>query len=304
MEEKITLCGDNCIECPRYNAHSDEELRNIAELWYRVGWRDHIVSKVEIKCEGCSSAKTCTYHLVECTKVHNVDKCNQCAEFPCEKISNMLERSKEYQKRCQEVCSDAEYEMLERAFFDKENNLRKGEVERMVLLVVDTQKLITTPDLYNFSAFEAAVKTLIAAARENGVEVIYARHDDGVGAELTKGTPGFEIYEGFRPQLAEKIFDKTVNSSFKGAGLLEYLREKNVHTVVVVGLQTDYCIDATIKCGFEHGFKMTVPENANTTFDNDFMTGEQSYKYYNEFMWKGRYAEFISVEETIERMKG
>ena len=117
MEEKITLCGDNCIECPRYNAHSDEELRNIAELWYRVGWRDHIVSKVEIKCEGCSSAKTCTYHLVECTKAHNVDKCNQCAEFPCEKISNMLERSKEYQKRCKEVCSDAEYEMLEKAFF-------------------------------------------------------------------------------------------------------------------------------------------------------------------------------------------
>ena len=41
----------------------------------------------------------------------------------------------------------------------------------MVLLVVDTQKLITTPDLYNFNAFEDAVKTLIAAARENGVEV-------------------------------------------------------------------------------------------------------------------------------------
>ena len=29
----------------------------------------------------------------------------------------------------------------------------------MVLLVVDTQKLIITPDLYNFAAFEAAVKT-------------------------------------------------------------------------------------------------------------------------------------------------
>lgn len=58
----------------------------------------------------------------------------------------------------------------------------------MVLLVVDTQKLITTPDLYNFNAFEDAVKTLIAAARENNVEVIYVRHDDGVDAELTKGT--------------------------------------------------------------------------------------------------------------------
>lgn len=174
----------------------------------------------------------------------------------------------------------------------------------MVLLVVDTQKLITTPDLYNFAAFEAAVKTLIVAARENDVEVIFVRHDDGIGAELTKGTPGFEIYESFSPQMDEKIFDKTVNSSFKDTGLLEYLVAKNVQTVVVVGLQTDYCIDATIKCGFEHGFKMIVPENANSTFDNAFMTGAQSYQYYNEFMWKGRYAECISVEETIERMKG
>ncbi len=174
----------------------------------------------------------------------------------------------------------------------------------MVLLVVDTQRLITNPDLYNFNAFENAVKTLITAARENNVEVIYVRHDDGAGAELTKGTPGFEIYEDFYPQPDEKIFDKTVNSSFKGTGLLEYLTKKNVRIVAVVGLQTDYCIDATIKCGFEHGFKMIVPENANTTFDNAFMTGEQSYKYHNEFMWKDRYAECISVEETIARMKG
>ncbi len=174
----------------------------------------------------------------------------------------------------------------------------------MVLLVVDTQKLITTPDLYNFNAFENAVKTLIVAARENNVEVIYVRHDDGKDAELTRGTEGFEIYEGFESNQGEKIFDKTVNSSFKYTGLLEYLKEKDVRTVVVVGLQTDYCIDATIKCGFEHGFKMIVPENANSTFNNAFMTGEQSYKYYNEFIWKGRYAECISVEETIERMKG
>ncbi len=169
----------------------------------------------------------------------------------------------------------------------------------MVLLVVDTQKLITNRKLYNFDNFVNNVKMLITVAREKGIEVIYVRHDDGVGAELTKGMPGFEIYEGFRPQQGEMIFDKTVNSSFKGTGLLEYLREKNVQTVIVVGLQTDYCIDATIKCGFEHGFKIIVPQNANSTFDNDFMSAEASYEYYNEFMWKGRYAECISVEKTI-----
>lgn len=173
----------------------------------------------------------------------------------------------------------------------------------MVLLVVDTQKLITNQNLYNFNVFESNVKKLIAKARENGVEIIFVRHDDGAGAELTKGTPGFEIYEGFKPHQNEMIFDKTVNSSFKDTGLPEYLKERNVQTVIVVGLQTDYCIDATVKCGFEHGFKMIVPENSNSTFDNAFMSAKESYRYYNEFMWKNRYAECISVEETIDRMK-
>ena len=79
----------------------------------------------EIACTGCSSHKQCTYHLVECIKEHNVEKCNQCAKFPCGKINDMLERSGEYQKRCKEVCSEEEYDMLEKAFFNKENNLRK-----------------------------------------------------------------------------------------------------------------------------------------------------------------------------------
>lgn len=173
----------------------------------------------------------------------------------------------------------------------------------MVLLVVDTQRLITNADLYNFDLFQNNVKKIIASARDNGIEVIYIRHDDGPDAELTRGTDGFEIYEGFEPQQGEKIFDKTVNSSFKGTGLLEYLKEKKEQTVIVVGLQTDYCIDATVKSGFEHGFKMIVPEYANSTFDNPYMSAEVNYKYYNEFMWKGRYAECISVDETIDRMK-
>jgi len=32
------------------------------------------------------------------------------------------------------------------------------------------------------------------------------------------------------------------------------------------------------------------------------MSAEQSYKYYNEFIWEGRYAQCISVEETINRI--
>lgn len=172
----------------------------------------------------------------------------------------------------------------------------------MVLLVVDTQKAITNNRLYQFDLFVSNVKMLIKKARDNGIEVIFVRHDDGIGNELTKGNDGFEIYNEFYPEADEIIFDKNVNSSFKDTGLLEYLQQKGEYTIIIVGLQTDYCIDATIKAGFEHGFKMIVPENTNSTFDNQYMTAEQTYKYYNEFIWEGRYAECIPLNKALELM--
>lgn len=173
----------------------------------------------------------------------------------------------------------------------------------MVLLVVDTQKLITNAALYNSKVFVSNIKKLIKAARSNNIEVVYVRHDDGIGHELTKGTDGFEIFEEFKPDKDERIFDKTVNSPFKDTGLLEYLRGKQVKQIIVVGLQTEYCIDATVKCGFEHGFHIIIPKETNSTFDNEYMSAKETYKYYNDFMWNKRYARCTSVQETIEMMR-
>lgn len=173
----------------------------------------------------------------------------------------------------------------------------------MILLVVDTQNLITNNDLYEFQTLVYRIRALIEEARKNMIEVIYVRHDDGVGQALTKGTQGYEIYEAFHPMPEERIFDKNVNSAFRDTGLLEYLHEKGEDTIVVVGLQTEYCIDATVKCGFEHGFKMIVPEKANSTIDNAYMTAENTYRYYNEFIWNGRYAECLSFEKMLARFR-
>lgn len=38
MEEIITLFGDNCIECSRYNVHSETELEKVA--CYDIGQVD------------------------------------------------------------------------------------------------------------------------------------------------------------------------------------------------------------------------------------------------------------------------
>ena len=117
--------------------------------------------------------------------------------------------------------------------------------------------------------------------------------------EMKQGGAGMEF---------DLIYRKTfpfwnILSQSDKAGLLEYLRQKEENTIIIAGLQTDYCIDATIKAGFEYGFKMIVPSNANSTVDNPYMTAEQSYRYHNEFMWNKRYAECISFEETLKLMK-
>lgn len=128
MQEKISLCGDNCLECPRYNVHTDEERSAVAELWYRVGWRDHVVSNEEIACAGCHPDKVCSYGLTDCTKQHGIQRCRQCGAFPCGRIGALLEKSGNYEKKCREVCTNEEYDALERAFFRKEYYLWKDEV--------------------------------------------------------------------------------------------------------------------------------------------------------------------------------
>lgn len=174
----------------------------------------------------------------------------------------------------------------------------------MKLLVVDTQTLITTPALYAFDRFVDTVSSLIAQARQSGVEVIYIRHDDGKDQPLTPGKPGYEVYEAFAPQPGERVFDKQVNSPFRNSGLLEYLTAAGETELMVCGLQTDFCMDATIKCGFEHGFRMLVPAYGNTTTDNGFLTGEQSYRYYNEWMWPRRYADCMPLEQALTCLAG
>lgn len=173
----------------------------------------------------------------------------------------------------------------------------------MILLVIDTQSLIMTSKLYAFDIVVSNITKLIDCARQQDMEVIYVRHDDGVTEPLTKGKPGFDIYEQFYPRSSELVFDKFVNSPFKETGLLEYLKGRGEQELIVVGLQSDYCINATVLCAFEHGFQVYVPSYANTTEDNAYMSGKQSYQYYNEFLWKDRYATCLSMEEMIEKMK-
>ena len=101
--------------------------------------------------------------------------------------------------------------------------------------------------------------------------------------------------------ISKKIFIKNINSCFGNKDFTDYIKDDNI--LMIVGLQTNFCIDATVKSAFERGYKVIVPQGANSTFDNEYMTGEETYKYYNDMMWPKRFATCVSVDEAIKLME-
>lgn len=170
-------------------------------------------------------------------------------------------------------------------------------MKNTVLLVVDVQTTMVENHPFNVRKVIDNIKKLIVSARKNNIEVIYIRHDDGKGTPFEKNTPSWEIYDEINPTEDETIFDKKFNSAFHKTGLEIYLDNRNIENIVIVGLQTEYCIDATIKSAFDLGYNIIIPEETNTTFDNDPLTAENIYKFYNYKIWNNRFARVVSMFE-------
>ena len=169
----------------------------------------------------------------------------------------------------------------------------------MILLVIDVQKGITDERLYAFDTFIDRITRLIDAARKNETEVIYFQHDDGPGTGFSIGDEAFEIAGQVTPEKSEKVFFKMINSCFGNKDFAEYMEQQEDKRLMIIGLQTNFCIDATVKSAFERGYRVIIPEGTKSTFDNEYMNGETTCRYYNQFMWPGRFAECISFDEAI-----
>lgn len=173
----------------------------------------------------------------------------------------------------------------------------------MKLIVIDVQKGIVVDELCNRDGLLANVAKLIETARENGVEVIYVQHDAGKGTGFSQGDEAFEIADAVAPKPGEKVFAKTINSAFGNKDFAAYLEASKEEDLMIVGLQTNFCIDATVKSAFERGYYVAVPENAHSTFDNTYMTGEITCAYYNREVWPGLFADVVSMDDALEMLK-
>ncbi|AKN31439.1 amidase [Clostridium carboxidivorans P7] len=173
-------------------------------------------------------------------------------------------------------------------------------MSNIILMVVDVQNALIEKHPYNEKGVIENIKKLVSTARDNKKEVIYVRHDDGKGTELEKGTDGWQIYDEIAPNSDELIFEKQYNSAFHKTELKKYLESKKIDTIILMGLQTEYCIDATCKSAFDCGYKIIIPEETNSTLDNEYLSGEKLYEFYNYKIWNNRFANVIPVDEVMK----
>ena len=173
----------------------------------------------------------------------------------------------------------------------------------MKLIVIDMQKGILSEDLYDHKGVLENVAKVIDAARNSGTEVIYVKHDDGPGSGFTFGDEDFEIADEIAPANGEKVFVKTIPSSFSNKEFAAYLEGTKDDALMIVGLQTDFCIDSTVKSAAERGYRVIVPKGTNSTFDNPYMTGEKTCGYFFCEVWPDLFAECVSLEEAMELIR-
>ena len=174
--------------------------------------------------------------------------------------------------------------------------------DRTALLVVDVQNRAVELGPYRGDEVLENIRALVDACRGAGVDVIYVQHDEPIGTEGEPGSVGWEIHASVRPQPGERIFRKEHNSAFRGTDLQHHLEERAVATLIVVGIQTEYCVDTTVRVAFEKGFEVIIPECTNTTYDNGEVSAAQIYELHNRRIFDGRFAALLPMTDVLERL--
>ena len=166
------------------------------------------------------------------------------------------------------------------------------------IIVIDIQEGLVKENPFDTKNFIINTKAIIQHFRDQNIEVIFIRHSEDEGL-LAMGSDNWQVYHELKPQENEKIFNKYYNSIFKDTELKEYLNRKNITDLTFVGMQVEFCIDTSVKVGFEYGYKITIVEDAISTFDNIHLSADQILSFYKEKIWRNRFAQLRTTTEIL-----
>jgi nicotinamidase-related amidase len=127
------------------------------------------------------------------------------------------------------------------------------------LLLIDIQDFyfpggrseLVDPEAANLNA-----QKLLQKFREKQWLVVHIRHNAETGGEIHKN-----VY----PIEGEMVVSKNHVNCFKNTDLLEYLREHKVKKLVICGMMTHMCVEASVRAAHDYGFETTLIHDACAT---------------------------------------
>ncbi|GAA2730776.1 isochorismatase family protein [Actinocorallia aurantiaca] len=179
---------------------------------------------------------------------------------------------------------------------------------RPAVLVVDMVKAYLEKDSPLYAGVEDAVAAgaeLVAAARENGVPVVFTKveylpggADGGLFyrkvpalAAFQRGGPYGEFVPELTPREGDVVVTKQYASAFFGTSLAATLTSMSVDTLLICGLSTSGCVRATGVDALQHGFVPYVV--ADACGDRDPRPHEAAL-----FDLRHKYTEVVSLDEA------
>jgi nicotinamidase-related amidase len=122
-------------------------------------------------------------------------------------------------------------------------------------------------ELEGADAAAAQAARALARFREKGRPIFHVRHlSVRPGSTFfLPGTLGAEIHTSVRPLPGETVIEKNFPNSFRKTNLQEQLEGIQVKNLVVAGMMTHMCVDATVRQAADLGYKLTLLADACAT---------------------------------------
>jgi Amidases related to nicotinamidase len=138
------------------------------------------------------------------------------------------------------------------------------------------QRLVPTVRSIRSAARRAAVPVWVIGMSHNeendGYDAwVQRRRGRGHPDTCRTGSWGQQFYEGVEPEPGDQVFWKHRYSAFAGTDLQERLRAQGVRTLVLVGLNTNTCVESTAREAHLLGFHVVVARDATACqFEDSF----------------------------------
>jgi nicotinamidase-related amidase len=135
------------------------------------------------------------------------------------------------------------------------------------LLVIDLQNDYFPGGAYPLVGSLDAVsvaRTVLDRVRAEGIPVVHMQHGwDAPDAEFMRpGTDGIEIHPLVQPADGETLLQKEHPNSFIGTDLAAKLAELGTDRLVVLGMMTSMCVDASVRAALDLEFPVVVVADA------------------------------------------